>query len=78
MYKITTGGNFYMWGKIFATGAEAKAYAENLVKAHRTFDVYKDGELYATGDDTGIYLIRKARSRITGSVGYAQLMSEKR
>ena len=78
MYKITTGGNFYMWGKTFTTGAEAKAYAENLVKAHRTFDVYKDGKLYATGDDTGIYLIRKTRNRITGSVGYAQLMSEKR
>jgi hypothetical protein len=78
MYKITTGGNFYAWGKTFATGAEAKEYAERLVKARRTFDVYKDGELYATGDDTGIYPIRKARKRITGSVGYAQMMSERR
>ena len=78
MYKITTGGNFHAWGKTFATGAEAKEYAERLVKAHRTFDVYKNGELYATGDDTGIYPIRKARKRITGSMGYAQMMSERR
>ena len=78
MYKITTGNNFYAWGKTFTTGAEAQEYAERLIKARKSFDVYKDGELYATGDDTGIYPIRKARKRITGSVGYAQMMSERR
>lgn len=64
-------------GKEFENGADAKAYCEHLSKHYRNYDIYKNGELVGTGDRYGYYFFKKNK-RLTGSVGYAQLMSEKR
>lgn len=65
-------------GRVFESGAEAKAYCEHLSKHYKNYDIYKNGELVGTGDRYGYYFIKKHTKRITGSAGYAQMMSEKR
>ena len=76
MYKVVITSH-YDSPKEFATVAEVNACITHLAKIYRSFDIYKDGELVGTGDRYGVRTIRK-RKRITGSVGYAQMMSEKR
>lgn len=65
-------------GRVFESGAEAKAYCEHLSKHYKNYDIYKNGELVGTGDRYGYYFCKKPSKRLTGSIGYAQLMSEKR
>lgn len=78
MYKITVINNCNTYNKVFFSATEAEEYANRMVKAHRTFDIYRDGELVGTGDGDGIHPIRRVRRRLTGSIGYAQMMSEER
>ena len=65
------------YGREFETAGEAKAYCEHLSKHYKNYDVFKNGELVATGDRYGCYAVRKPSKRLTGSVGYAQMMTEK-
>ena len=76
MFKITHG-RLANYTKCFETVEETLAHARRLQKAGRTFDVYCNDELFATGDPCGIRLIKKQKKVVRGSVGYAQLMVER-
>lgn len=65
-------------GREFENSADAKAYCEHLSKHYKNYDIYKNGELVGTGDRYGYYFNRKPSKRLTGSIGYVQLMSERR
>lgn len=65
-------------GRVFESGAEAKAYCEHLSKHYKNYDIYKNNELVGTGDRYGYYPVRKRSKILTGSIGYSELMSEKK
>ena len=77
MYKVVIVSH-HDTTKKFNTIEEVNACATRLLKAYRSFDVYKDGKLIATSDGHTIYNIPKKKSVVRGSVGYAEMMSERR
>lgn len=70
MYTVKTTGRFmqseggYAFKHEFATLEESAQLVRNLMKAHRSFDVYKDGRLVGTGDETGLWTTGKHRQRM--------------
>lgn len=70
MYTVKTTGRFmqseggYAFKHEFVTLEESAQLVRNLMKAHRSFDVYKDGKLVGTGDETGLWTIGKHRQRM--------------
>ena len=77
LIKCVGNGSGYSSGRMFETANEAKAYCQHLSKWFKNYDVFKNGELVATGDRYGCYSVRKPSKRLTGSIGYAQMMAEK-
>lgn len=76
MFKVVANNNSTS-PKTFATINEVNAYATRLLHAHRSFDVFKNGNLIATCDGHTIYNIPKKRSVVRGSVGYATMMEKR-
>ena len=57
--KMNAKADGYMGNRAgYSSLKEAKEIIYKLMKAHATFDIYKDGKLFATGDDTGLYKVR--------------------
>ena len=78
MFKVVVHGSTVTYNRVFTdTAIELNSYLHNLMKSHKTFDIFKDGKLVATGSDEGIRRIKQKKSVVRGSVGYAKMMSER-
>lgn len=66
-------------GRKFTSAADAKAYCEHLSKHYKSYDIYKDDKLVGVGDRYGYRSTKRyVKKGLIGSIGYAQMMSEKR
>lgn len=77
MFKVVVHGSTIKYNRVFTEVEELNNYLRNLMKSYKTFDIFKDGKLVATGSDEGIRRIKQKKSVVRGSVGYAKMMSER-
>ena len=70
MYRIVVLSH-YDKDTICETTVEVNAHISRLAHANRTFDIYKDNVLIATGSKSGVKMIKQRRP-ITGKVMYCK------
>lgn len=68
MYRVVVVSH-YDKERTFETAVEVNAHISRLAHANRTFDIYKDDVLIATGSKSGVKMLKKKRP-ITGKVMY--------
>ena len=69
MFQICAMGNFFYddkphRNKKMLTQAELADAIDRMMKFHRTFEIFYNGERIACGDETGVYTIGKNRKKI--------------
>jgi len=70
MYRIVVLSH-YDRDTICETAVEVNAHISRLAHGNRTFDIYKDDVLIATGSKSGVRMLKKKRP-ITGKVMYCK------